>query len=138
MMTQKYWIRTEKAIRFATEICEALGWDVNEKSHCFDDEVLYWLESNGGRIGKPFIQVNFNPDMRACVYAIPFGVCTGWHKINTQCSAKDEALRLEKYFNFENFCTESSMEKFSVSCPNMSGFTEVDLLKSIPSMVFDC
>jgi len=119
---------SDKEIPYLMAFVQALGWNgLRREEHAFREgdkeiEVVYYL---CGELDSVFFQINTSP-VCACVYAIPFEICTGWHRIdfrqNNDCMLR-EANRLKGFFQRDLFYSDEARQDFCRIHQECCGYT---------------
>jgi hypothetical protein len=87
--------------------------------------VLYWYEHQCKKTGILF-QVNEMPTWHACVYAMRYRICTGWHVFKLSKNPailKREADRLAGFLSASWFLTLEGRRLFRAKHPECSAMT---------------
>lgn len=84
---------------------------------------IVWYTS--GHYGQIALQINERPDWRACVYAIPYRLCSGWHRFSL-CENPDEldreVARLREWIDRKWFATRHDRGRYRRLHPECYGY----------------
>jgi hypothetical protein len=114
------------------EFSRVLGWGDATRLHYklpaevmpdVGGQMIVWYEA-GDRRGDCFLQVNLRPT-RAAVYAIRFGVCTGWHEFRctSPSAVRFEAVRLAPILHARWLSSPRSLLEYGRRHPLYTGYT---------------
>lgn len=111
---------------------ELLGWDdLRNFTHIVPANrdmgvrkyLVSWYRSGDDDV---FLQINKKPDWRACVYAIRYRICTGWHCFFPYSDIGrilSEAKRLSGWLSKSNFDTAIARRRFRLAHPKSANYT---------------
>jgi hypothetical protein len=115
-------------IELLQEMCRHWGWpSLVEYEHVIpaDAQVVRWYESHGPK--GIFLQLNHKEEqMSACVFAIRYRLCSGWHSFmlpKTCALAIQEAKKLDHWLSIEWFLTSDKRECYRIVHPKTTKFT---------------
>jgi hypothetical protein len=114
-------------------LAETLGWSGLHRLTHDDSEIaatVCWYEA--GDIEELLLQINVKPCHCAAVYAIPYGLCTGWHAIRGLGSPPcigDEAARLDAWLHRRWFATAEGREAFQQQHPECVGYDQARIAR---------
>jgi hypothetical protein len=129
---------TDKPLAALTQFASALGWqELRINQHRWlDGETLVvttWYESGTaeGRRSDLFLQLNEAPNGQAvnyvgAVYAMRYGICTGWHPFKLFDSAQEmaaEAANVEGWLHRRWFETLDSRREFRQLHPECCNYS---------------
>lgn len=95
-------------------------------------KVITWYEAGKANCGRTdcFLQINEHPlgqviSYNACVYAVRYRICTGWHEFrlySTDEGLRREAERLRKWLDWKWFSSLDGRRTFRKSHPECVGY----------------
>ncbi len=87
-------------------------------------QTIVWYEC--GMHSSVWLQINESPSPQACVFAIRYRICTGWHRItlsNRNNNLKRESSRLHDWLSRSWFTTSRARQKFRRIHPECAGYS---------------
>ena len=100
-----------------------LGWKhLRRYTHKLHEreQIQYIVWYASGDYDDTLLQVNLMPSPSACVFAIPYGLCTGWHELRldeTTKSISSEVDRLRTKFDNSFFSSRTGRRVFRAAHP---------------------
>ena len=107
-------------------ITYSLGWEPPTK-HQHRGELespIEWYES--GELEDVLLQINLAPVLSACVYAMRYRICSGWHEIqyaSSEVLIRGEIERLSPWLKYSWFRTASERKKYRAIHPECANYT---------------
>lgn len=89
-----------------------------------DGMILRWYDS--GNYDYALLEINLQPNVRACVFAIRYRLCTGWYEISPLISdhcLQNEVQRLDEYLAYKWFSSNKNRHRYRLLHPECSGWT---------------
>lgn len=115
------------------KLCHYLGWPtVIEHRHVVartvpnlrkGQVIRFWYYGDYDTLA---LHINENPPWYACVYALKYRICTGWHKFypyKNEDRLRREASRLSEFLSYSFFCTPVQRREFRRRHPECAGYS---------------
>jgi hypothetical protein len=100
-------------------LSNGLGWkNLRIYKHKYINETIYWFSE--GNINTVCFHINILPYLHLAVFAVQYGVFTGWHKADID-NPKTEVSRLFPIFSKKNF-SPLNIPSFIKHYPQYAGF----------------
>ena len=87
-----------------------------------EEQTVWWFEH--GDFSQIRFQVNTTPGFAACVNPFRYRICTGFHEIDLEANAAEEADRLRDWLHADLFFTIAGRRKFRSLHPECSNYSE--------------
>ena len=116
------------------KFCHAIGWPelrrlehTVPKSEYSPRHVIHWYES--GCDNDLLLQINVRPYYCACVLAIRYRICSGWHTFNLSGpnAPLSEASRLTPVIGRVQFSSPSARRAFRAAHPEFASYSAARL-----------
>lgn len=131
------WVKELEVLEDAHErlkyLAQLLGWrNLREHRYVVDRDVPHLQKGQvirfwyAGSYDDVAFQINENPPWYACVYAMRYRICTGWHRFTlhrNQSRLESEARRLREFMNCSWFAMTAKRREFRSLHPECANYT---------------